>query len=579
MGSSILHGAAGDSRRENSSYCLENVAILLIGGGPTGLMLANLLGTHGANALLVERNSSTGHEPRAVSIDDESLRTTHTVGLGDTVVRSIVPGYGSDYLMPGGRRFLTVEPSGKPFGFPRRNAFRQPLLEAQLQQGTSRFPTIATSYGWCLTKFDQDQDGVTAWLNDKAGSVRVVRSQYLIGCDGAGSTVRRQLGVKLEGETFAERWLIVDLANSPSPVRNTVVYCDSKRPCIALPGPDLTRRFEFKLHPHERDEDMLRSEVVQQLLNVHGAHKDSTLVRKVVYKFHARVASRWSDRRVFLAGDAAHLTPPFAGQGMNSGIRDSSNLAWKLAFVTSERLPSAILVTYEMERRNHVSQMINLALHMGRIMGPRSWLHGFMTQRCLLAIGLWPSAKSFFAEMKYKPKPRFRSGFMLSDGIAARRTLVGRMLAQPEVTPIDGERALLDERLGVGFALLGIGVAVSDLRRICSLQPIARLSPRCLVLADLSCRSRMFRDDVVDVAFVEYYPKEFESYLGRILLIRPDRYVATSGLVDGPQSIAAAVHALLSTCAEKISVPPRRFWRAACPAVNASGRGERRWPP
>jgi|SRR5450631_3783212 len=548
MVSSTVHEARIESRREHSAHSNERVSILLIGAGPTGLTLANLLGTQGASGLLVERNLSTGHEPRAVSIDDESLRTMHTIGLGDSVLRSIVPGYGSDYLMPSGRCFLTVDPSGKPFGFPRRNAFRQPLLEAQLQQGTSRFSGITTLYGWSLTKFDQDMDGVTAWLSDKDGSVRVVRCQYLVGCDGASSTVRHQLGVTLEGETFTERWLIVDLANSPAERRNTVVYCNSERPCIALPGPDQTRRFEFKLRPNERDDDMLRTEIVARLLASHGAHRDSTLVRKVVYTFHARIAARWSERRVFLAGDAAHLTPPFAGQGMNSGIRDSSNLAWKLACVTSGRISSTILATYEMERRNHVNQMIQLALRMGRIMGPRSWLHGFLTQRCLLAIGVWPAAKSFFAEMKYKPKPRFRSGFMLTDGIGARRTLVGRMLVQPKVTLTEGKLSLLDECLGTGFALLGIGIAASDLRRACSEPIIARLSPRCTVLVDTTSRSQIdsVSDDVVDVALVECYPQELEPYLGRILLVRPDRYVATSGFVDGPGSIASAVQTLLS---------------------------------
>jgi 3-(3-hydroxy-phenyl)propionate hydroxylase len=544
---SIINEEAIDARREDSTEPVEHVPILLIGAGPTGLMLANLLGSQEASALLIERNLSTGQEPRAVSIDDESLRTTQSIGLSDTVLQSIVPGYGSDYLTPGGRCFLTVEPRGKPFGFPRRNAFRQPLLEAQLQKGTDRYSTVTTSYGWSLTKFEQDRTGVTAWLNDKEGGVRVVRSQYLVGCDGAGSTVRRQLGVKLEGETFAERWLIVDLADSPAQQRNTVVYCNSQRPCIALPGPDLTRRFEFKLHADERDEDMLRGEVVQELLNAHGAHPGSTLIRKVVYTFHARVAGRWSDRRVFLAGDAAHLTPPFAGQGMNSGIRDSSNLAWKLAFVTRARLSSAILATYEMERRNHVSQMITLALRMGRIMGPRSRLHGFVTQHCLLAIGFWPAAKRFFAEMKYKPKPRFRSGFMLADGLSTRKTLVGRMLLQPEVTLADGRTVLLDDCLGNGFALLGIGIAASDLRRVSSEPAIARLSLHSVVITDRTDSEQpVSGDKSVEIAFIARYPAEFEPYRGRILLVRPDRYVVTSGFVDGPRSIAAAANKLHS---------------------------------
>ena len=544
MGSTSIPEKPLGLRPEHRADRVEKVDILVIGAGPTGLMLANLLGIHGASALLVERNPSTGQEPRAVSIDDESLRTTHTIGLGDTVLRSLVPGYGSDYLMPDGRCFLTVEPSSKPFGFPRRNAFRQPLLEAQLRLGTARFSTVATSFGWTLTKFEQDPHGVTAWINDEHGRARTIRCKYLIGCDGAGSTVRRQMGVTLQGETFAERWLIVDLSNSPSPRRNTMVYCDSRRPCIALPGPDLTRRFEFKLHAHERDEDMLTSDKVQQLLDLHGAHRDSILVRKVIYAFHARVATRWSDRRVFLAGDAAHLTPPFAGQGMNSGIRDSSNLAWKLALVASERISTAVLSTYELERRTHVTQMIHLALRMGRVMAPRSWLHGFITQRSFLALSLWPAAKRFFAEMKYKPKPRFQSGFMLSDGLPAGKTLVGRMLEQPKVVLSSGAAVLLDECLGTGFALLSIGVAPASLRRVGNNPAIAGLSPRCVAVVDSTFGEQVISAEDVTVAFVERYPEQFEPYNGRILLVRPDRYVVTSGRIDEPGSMASALESL-----------------------------------
>jgi 3-(3-hydroxy-phenyl)propionate hydroxylase len=189
--------------------------------------------------------------------------------------------------------------------------------------------------------------------------------------------------------------------------------------------------------------------------------------------------------------------------------------------------------------------MINLALRMGRIMGPKSRLHGFITQRCLLAIGLWPAAKSFFAEMKYKPKPKFQAGYMLADGLASRKTLVGRMIVQPEVTLIDGNKALLDKCLGAGFSLLGIGIDPSDLRRACKEAAVASLSPRCVVICDVKLRKPIINDDV-DVVFVECYPQEFEPYRGRILLIRPDRYVVTSGFVDGIGSFASAVKRLCS---------------------------------
>jgi 3-(3-hydroxy-phenyl)propionate hydroxylase len=531
----LVSSGTHDIDREN-----EYVPVLVVGAGPCGLTLANLLGLYGTRALLIERNQSTVSEPRAVSIDDESLRTMQALKLSEEVLRSIVPGYGSDYLTPRGRRFLSVEPTGRPFGFPRRNAFRQPELESQLRAGISRFASVRTHYGWALSSFQQNDDWVSARLTNDQGEERTIRCDYLIGCDGAGSTVRRELGWRLEGKTFAERWLIVDLANSPAERRNTVVFCDAERPCIALPGPGLTRRFEFKLHPEERDEDMLRPEVVERLLSKHGAHADSVLVRKVVYTFHARVASRWAKGRVLLAGDAAHLTPPFAGQGMNSGLRDSFNLAWKLTMVTAGRASPLLLTTYEEERRNHVWQMIRLALRMGKIMSPRTRLHGFVVQGTFMAIGLWPAAKRFFGEMKYKPKPRFDAGFMHPDGFGRRRTLVGRMLPQPMVAAGDGAPVLLDGFLGTGFALVGIQVAAAAVADAAATPELAELAPACLVIGSLSDPGA----PSVQVAALTTPQLDFERYRGRILLVRPDRYVAASGTTGGVAGIGAAVSRL-----------------------------------
>src|SRR5262249_29418433 len=158
-----------------------------------GLTLANLLGGHGVRAVLVERNTDTVQEPRAVSIDDESLRTIQAMGLLDEVMPSIVPGYGSDYLSPKGRCFLSVLPTGQPYGHPRRNGFRQPLLEKQLRRGLDRFPHVRAFFGWSLETVTQDGAGVTAVVT-RASERRTFRSAYLVGCDGASSTVRKSLG-------------------------------------------------------------------------------------------------------------------------------------------------------------------------------------------------------------------------------------------------------------------------------------------------------------------------------------------------------------------------------------------------
>jgi 3-(3-hydroxy-phenyl)propionate hydroxylase len=293
-----------------------------------------------------------------------------------------------------------------------------------------------------------------------------------------------------------------------------------------LPGPDQTRRFEFKLLPGETPEAMLERDKIETLLRTHGADPQSVVRRTAVYTFHARLAPQWQVGRVFLAGDACHLTPPFAGQGMNSGIRDAHNLAWKLAAIIAGRLPPTILGSYEIERRGHVGDMIQLALRMGRIMGPKNRLTGFITQNAFSALRIWPAAAEYFAQMKYKPKPRFTRGFLIPDPRSSKQGLVGRLLPQPMVWDWTGTQSLLDEHLGCGFALLGIEVAAAALldagRQPVFLQLNAltiRLGRsqevgRSQDVASLGCDASWLAEDGI------------KHHSGQILLIRPDRYVA-----------------------------------------------------
>ena len=225
----------------------KHYPVIVVGSGPIGLTLLNLLGTLGVRSLVVERNLTTVQEPRAVSIDDESLRTMQAAGVVDEVLRFVVAGYGSHYYSPHRICFAKVEPTGRPYGYPRRNAFRQPILEGQLKDALARFDGVDTLYGWRLDRYEQSAERVTLDLIGPADEKRQVTCDYLVGCDGAASPVREQQGVKLEGTTFDERWLILDLENNENTTKHTEVFCDKRRPCITLPGPDRTRRFEFKL--------------------------------------------------------------------------------------------------------------------------------------------------------------------------------------------------------------------------------------------------------------------------------------------------------------------------------------------
>ena len=202
---------------------------------------------------------------------------------------------------------------------------------------------------------EQNADHVSLRLRRVDGSETTVTCDYLAACDGGRSFVRETLGIPLAGSTFRERWLIIDLEDTKFSGPDTVVFCDPKRPAIALPGPNKTRRFEFMLFEGETDEVVTSPEFVRRLLEQHSDDADCPIRRKVAYTFHARIADRWREGRIFLAGDAAHLTPPFAGQGMNSGVRDAHNLAWKLAAVVQGRLGPKLLDTYEREiGRAHV---------------------------------------------------------------------------------------------------------------------------------------------------------------------------------------------------------------------------------
>jgi 3-(3-hydroxy-phenyl)propionate hydroxylase len=508
----------------------QHYPVAIVGAGPAGLTLANLLGVYGVACVVIERNAATVHEPRAVSIDDESLRTMQAAGLVEEVMRETVHGYGSHYYSARGRCFAKVQPTEQPYGFPRRNAFRQPILEQQLRDALARFAHVTPLFQHELVAFTQDAKSVTLRLR-REGAEREIACDYLVACDGASSTVRRQLGITLGGSTFRERWLIVDLENSPVTSPHTKVFSNPKRPCIALPGPDLTRRYEFMLHDDERDEDMLAPEMVKHLMQTHEAAPKSRIVRTVVYTFHARLAERWSEGRVYLAGDAAHLTPPFAGQGMNSGVRDAYNLAWKLAAVTRGTLGPGLLASYEPERRDHVWAMIEFALNIGRVMSPPNALAAWAIETGFRALSLYPKARDYIAQMKFKPPPRFAKGFIVPDGESARRTLVGRMFPQPRVRMADGREVLLDEVLGPGFALLVRGPRAEAAVVKLGAAPFAALDAN---IAIMRAEGAAFDapPDVTVVHDIGAPSPRLAELSDHVILLRPDRYVAACVKAD-----------------------------------------------
>jgi 3-(3-hydroxy-phenyl)propionate hydroxylase len=501
--------------------------VVIVGAGPTGLTLANLLGGMGVSVALIERNTATVQEPRAVSIDDESMRTMQAIGLSDDVVRIVARGYGSRYLSPSRRKFLTVEPTSQDYGFDKRNAFQQPELEQVLRSGLLRFPHVRQMFGWEMHGFTQDAAAVTVDIRDVGGVEAKATGRFMVACDGARSPTRNALGVELAGSTFAERWLIVDLVRTENRFRHTEVHCDPARPCISLPGPGNIRRYEFMLRRGEDDKSAVDAAFVRDLLEAVGPDRNAEFRRVRVYTFHARMAAAWRAGNIFLAGDAAHLTPPFAGQGMNSGLRDAQNLGWKLAEAIAGRVDPGFLDSYEIERKPHAWEMINLALRMGQVMMPENRIKALATRLAFRCLGLYPPARDYFAQMRYKPKPRFRQGLMTPDGRSEALTMVGRLVPQPVVEDTDRIRCLLDKVLPDRPVIL-----VFDEYPDRSVHSVAlrRLEEAGAVVIGLTPEWV----NPIEAAFPIYRDvsrlfsaPELAPYLGHAFLLRRDRYIAS----------------------------------------------------
>jgi 3-(3-hydroxy-phenyl)propionate hydroxylase len=522
---------------------METTDILIVGAGPTGLTLANILGRSGINTVIIDRKESTVAEPRAVSIDDESLRTMQAIGLAPDVLRDVVAGYGVHYYTkPGGRCFGKVEPTVSDYGFPRRNAFRQPLFEATLRNGLERFSCVSIRFNHNLESFDDTADGVNATISKGDGTTITISARYLIACDGGRSPVREMLRIPMSGTTFKSRWIVIDTDNDDDPFWQTRVYCDARRPIVEVPGPHKTRRFEILIHPDEDAEAMMKPEKIREFLRPFRGEKSTSIVRQVVYTFHARMAERWRHGRVFLAGDAAHLTPPYAGQGMNSGVRDAHNLGWKLAQVIKGKLPDAALESYEAERRDHAWSLIRLALHLGEVMAPRTPLHAWAISTFFTLAAYVPPVRDYFLQMRFKPKPRYTQGLLISTTSASPADLRGTMLPQPSVTQADGSETRIDDLIGDGFALVAYGTDMLD--RVGKLShPLWKHldSKRLVILPAGSSIPESASNDPELIVCVDHKneaAKVFDRIDRRVVLLRPDRYVAGTFATGGEQEFA-----------------------------------------
>ncbi|MBV8862582.1 MAG: bifunctional 3-(3-hydroxy-phenyl)propionate/3-hydroxycinnamic acid hydroxylase [Mycobacterium sp.] len=528
-----------------------NVDVVVVGAGPVGLTLANILGLQGVRTLVVEERESLIDYPRGVGLDDESLRSFQAIGLVDRILPHTVPNQILRFVDAKRRVLAEMAPPDARFGWPKRNGFVQPMVDAELLRGLDRFEHVEVCWGHPMTSCAETDDAVTVEL-DGDGGPSSVRARYVVGCDGGRSATRRLMGVSFDGTTSSTRWLVVDIANDPLGHPNSEVGADPQRPYASISIAHGIRRFEFMIHAHETDEEAEDPAFLTRMLSTFVPHPDRVdVIRHRLYTHHSRIAGAFRRGRLLLAGDAAHLMPVWQGQGYNSGIRDAANLGWKLAAVVTGYADDALLDTYDVERRKHARAMIDLSTMVGRVISPTNRRVAAARDLLVRSASIVPSLKRYVLEMRFKPMPRYEQGAVVHSVHSAPRRAdspVGTLFVQPRVDTRERQNVLLDDVLGGWFAVLCWNNNPREILGAAAFADWKALGATFVAARPLTQLHWTGHDDP-DVVVVGDRDGDlkawFDTHQESVLFLRPDRCIAGACLAQlAPELSASLVDAL-----------------------------------
>jgi len=345
--------------------------VIIVGFGPTGGTLANLLALHGFSILIIEKEKSFYPLPRAVHFDDEIMRVFQTIGITDKFLKYTIINKGTKFVNSKNKVVLDW-PRPRSItenGWYPSYRFHQPDLEKKLRSRLKDFKKVSIIQNTKVVKVEEVKDSVKIFLeNVNNKKIHEVSSKYIVGCDGARSTIREQIKAKFQNLGFTQKWAVVDLIlrkdKKELPDR-TIQYSNTKRPATYCRNVGKRRRWEFAIRNSESEKKVLSNSYIWNFLKPWLKRRDAFIERKTIYIFQSAISNKWKKGRVFLAGDAAHLMPPFMGQGMCAGIRDVSNLAWKIAYCLKNKHSEKLLNTYQSERYSNVKEYIKTTVKMG----------------------------------------------------------------------------------------------------------------------------------------------------------------------------------------------------------------------
>lgn len=428
---------------------MENrTSILIIGGGPTGLVLANLLGIKGINLVIVEKEDKIYPVPRATHLDEETLRNFQLTGLMAGLEKHIAPFGHLEVADENGKLIFAEKAVNETVlhGYKGSHFFDQVAFENILWEGLNRFPQVTVLRGYEGISFEQSDEAVEVCLRKVAnGAEQKWQAKYLVACDGGKSAVRNYLGIEMDSFSQKQDWVIVDSVlkdekDAASLPNNFRYIFERERLSIFAKGIGLNRRWEFQLNI---EEDMPKDSVVLSWVEKYIALEKLNIKRVVRYTHNALVAQTWKKGNIFLAGDAAHLMPPTAGQGLCSGVRDAVNLAWKLAEgVLNER--EEFLISYEAERKPHLQAILERTLFFSETFQAGSAFEKWLRKAKFHALSRFPILKNYVKD-KYEVPQKLDASLL-----PFKSKQVGRHI--PQFSTIEGDKT--DDLLGYHFILI-----------------------------------------------------------------------------------------------------------------------------
>lgn len=431
--------------------------VVIVGMGPVGAVAANLAGMWGLKTLVVDKLHDIFEKPRAIGLDHEAIRVFGNIGIMDKIADAVMPYRTTEYQTTGSHVLKRIAPASSPYllGWAPNYVFDQPSVERALRENLSLLPNVNVELGTEVISVVQEGKHSAIRLKTGTGVERVVMTRFVLACDGGTSPLRTALGLEMEDLVFDEPWMVVDVRVKPEVIERlpatNVQFCEVQRPCTYIVGPGVHRRWEFMINSDESPDDIQQAESIRKLLSRWLAPDEYELWRASTYRFHALVLKKWRQGALFFLGDAAHMTPPFMAQGMVQGIRDASNLIWKLALVKQGVATESLLDTYQEERIPHVRQTTLVAKELGMVICERDPAKAAKRDEMMLA----EMAKSTGPTIRQSLIPGLTTGLLAPIGPDNVR---GTIFPQPLVENSAGLVGLLDEFTGTQFRV----VAASD---------------------------------------------------------------------------------------------------------------------